>query len=198
MNYLAHIYLSGKDESVQLGNFFADSIKGKSYLNYPKKIQYGILLHRQIDSFTDNHLILRKSKLRLDERFGLYKGIIIDIFYDHFLAKNWSDYSDISLEDFSNDFYDLLLNNFDVLPVSTQRMVPYLVDQKWLQSYAQIDGIEKVLIGMNKRTNNRSEMHLAISDLHKHYEAFEKDFTLFFEDIIVFAEEQLQLITTPI
>lgn len=198
MNYLAHIYLSGKDESVQLGNFFADSIKGKSYLNYPKKIQYGILLHRQIDSFTDNHPVLRKSKLRLDEGFGLYKGIIIDIFYDHFLAKNWSDYSDITLEDFSNDFYNLLWNNFDVLPVSSQRMVPFLVDEKWLQSYAQIDGIEKVLIGMNKRTNNRSKMHLAISDLNKHYDAFEKDFTLFFEDIMVFAEEQLQLITTPI
>ena len=198
MNYLAHIYLSGKDESVQLGNFFADSIKCKSYLNYLKKIQYGILLHRQIDSFTDNHPVLRKSKLRLDEGFGLYKGIIIDIFYDHFLAKNWSDYSDITLEDFSNDFYNLLWNNFDVLPVSSQRMVPFLVDEKWLQSYAQIDGIEKVLIGMNKRTNNRSKMHLAISDLNKHYDAFEKDFTLFFEDIMVFAEEQLQLITTPI
>ena len=198
MNFLAHIYLSGDNDYIKIGNFMADGIKGDNYNNYPNAIKKGILLHRAIDSFTDMHPIFRKSKHRLHEKYGHYSGVIMDIFYDHFLAKNWSDYSDITLEDFSNDFYNLLWNNFDVLPVSSQRMVPFLVDEKWLQSYAQIDGIEKVLIGMNKRTNNRSKMHLAISDLNKHYDAFEKDFTLFFEDIMVFAEEQLQLITTPI
>ena len=88
MNYLAHIYLSGDRELIRIGNFIADHIKGKKYQAFSQGIQKGILLHRQIDSFTDNHEIVRKSKRRLHERYGLYRGVIIDIFYDHYLAKN--------------------------------------------------------------------------------------------------------------
>ncbi|MGB5463037.1 MAG: DUF479 domain-containing protein, partial [Aureibaculum sp.] len=97
MNYLAHIYLSGDDDYIKIGNFIADRVKGKEYLNYQTEIQYGILLHRQIDTFTDQHSIVKKSKLRLHERYSHYDGVIIDILYDHFLAKNWKIYSEIPL-----------------------------------------------------------------------------------------------------
>ena len=87
MNYLAHVYLSGSDQNIMIGNFIADSIKGSKYLEYPIAIQKGILLHRKIDSFTDHHPSFRNSTKKLHQRYGHYSGIIVDIFYDHFLAK---------------------------------------------------------------------------------------------------------------
>ena len=104
MNFLAHIYLSGDDDQIKIGNFMADSIRGHSYENYPSDIKKGILLHRAIDSFTDMHPIYRKSKHRLHEKYGHYSGVIMDIFYDHFLAKNWIKYSDENLEDYAENF----------------------------------------------------------------------------------------------
>jgi acyl carrier protein phosphodiesterase len=92
MNFLAHIYLSGDNDLLKIGNFMADSIRGNQYLQYPDEIKKGILLHRFIDTFTDAHLIYRKSKHRLHEKYGHYSGVIMDIVYDHFLAKNWNHY----------------------------------------------------------------------------------------------------------
>ncbi len=98
MNFLAHIYLSGNDTDLIIGNFIADGIKGKKYKKFSPGIQKGILLHREIDTFTDAHPIVRQSTKRLHKNYGHYSGIIVDILYDHFLAKNWSRYSDVPLE----------------------------------------------------------------------------------------------------
>ncbi|MFD1316311.1 acyl carrier protein phosphodiesterase [Namhaeicola litoreus] len=192
MNFLAHIYLSDNNENIQLGNFFADSVKGKKYLNYPDEIQKGILLHRFIDSYTDDHPQVRISKRRLDPKYGLYKGIIIDIFYDHFLAINWTDFCRQSLHEFSELFYQNLERNFDILPENTKRMVPYLVEQSWLESYATFEGIENVLKGMNRRTQLRSQMDLAISDLQLSYEELETDFHIFFPELMESSKEKLK------
>ncbi len=191
MNYLAHIYLSDGNENIQLGNFFADVVKGNSYLTYPDEIQKGILLHRKIDTFTDLHPDVRKSKSRLNSNFGLYKGIIIDIFYDHFLACNWHLFSTVSLDDFADNFYAILMKNFSILPEKTQYLVPILIKQNWLKSYANLEGIEKVLVGMNKRTNNHSGMDLAMVDLVDHYDELETDFQAFFPELKKFAHSQL-------
>ncbi len=191
MNYLAHIYLSNGNENIQLGNFFADAVKGNSYLSYPSEIQKGILLHRKIDTFTDFHPEVRRSKSRLNSNFGLYKGIIIDIFYDHFLACNWHLFSTVSLDDFAENFYSILMKNFSILPEMTQHVLPFLIKQNWLKSYANLEGIEKVLIGMNKRTKDHSGMDLAMGDLVEHYNALETDFHAFFPELTKFAHNQL-------
>jgi acyl carrier protein phosphodiesterase len=191
LNYLAHIYLSNNDKSIQIGNFIADSIKGHRYEEFPKGIRTGILLHRQIDWFTDNNNIVKTSKRRLENRYGHYKGIIIDIFYDHFLAKNWNDYSDTPLKEFSQDFYKNLNNNFDILPDNIQRLMPYLIKDDWLTNYANLEGIKKVLAGINKRTHEKSQMHLAMKDLEDNYEEFEYDFTSFFKILCNFSDQKL-------
>jgi len=191
MNYLAHLILSGDCEYIKIGNFIADGIKGKKYELFAKKIQIGILLHRQIDWFTDNHDLVKQSKRRLDKKYGHYKGVIIDIFYDHFLAKNWNSYSDIPLETFSKHFYLSLQNNFETLPERIQYIYPYMKKQDWLTSYSEKKGIEKVLIGMNKRTKGVSKMNLAIQDLNEHYSFFEEDFSIFFKKLRNFSAEKL-------
>lgn len=187
MNFLAHLYLSKSNENILIGNFIADAVKGKKYNNYPKEIKAGILLHREIDNYTDNHPIVRKSKRRLNERYRHYNGVIIDILYDHFLAKNWKKYSEIPLNVYAKNIYSFLEKNNEVLPLRAQNMLPYMVEFNWLVSYASIDGITKVLKGMNKRTKGISQMDLAVEDLQLYYNEFEEDFTTFFIDLIEFS-----------
>lgn len=191
MNYLAHIYLSGNNKMVTIGNFIADGIRGKKYKTYPIEVQKGILLHRQIDTFTDAHPTVRQSTKRLHKNYGHYSGIIVDILYDHFLAKNWSKYSDVLLEDYAENFYQILTDNIEILPQRILKMMPHLISGNWLLSYATKEGIAKVLDGMNKRTKNRSQMNLATKELDLFYDEFEAEFTSFFEELIAFSEEKL-------
>ena len=170
----------------------ADGIRGKDYLNFSDDIKKGILLHRNIDTFTDAHPIFRKSKHRLHENYGHYSGVIIDIFYDHFLAKNWTVYSNEKLHDFTQTFYQLLEHNFDVLTQKTQKMLPYMMQYNWLESYQTLDGIEKILIQMDARTKNQSKMRFSIAELNLYYINFEQEFTSFFEEITVFTTEKLK------
>ena len=143
MNFLAHIYLSGDDDFIKIGNFMADGIRGKEYLNFPVQIKKGILLHRQIDTFTDAHPIFRKSKHRLHKNYGHYSGVIIDIFYDHFLAKNWRTYSATNLNDYTANFYNVLQQNTVSLTLRAKNMLPHMIKNNWLLSYQTVDGIEK-------------------------------------------------------
>ena len=192
MNYLAHIYLSGENDLVTIGNFIADGIKGKTYKKYPEDIQIGILLHRNIDTFTDAHDIVRQSTKRLHEKYGHYSGIIVDILYDHFLAKNWSNYCDVPLKNYVENFYNSLEIHYDLLPTRIQKMMPYMLTDNWLLSYASINGISRVLDGMNRRTKNRSGMDKSIIELKQFYKEFESEFTVFFDELIRFSKHKLQ------
>ncbi|MDC8000563.1 acyl carrier protein phosphodiesterase [Aequorivita todarodis] len=192
MNFLAHIYLSGNDESVIIGNFIADGIKGKRYLKYPPAIAKGILLHRAIDSFTDAHPTVHQSTARLHKNYGHYSGVIVDILYDHFLAKNWSKYSEVPLDEYVADFYKLLRKNFTMLPARIQRMMPYMIADNWLLSYATVEGISKILTQMNVRTKGVSKMNLAVAELEAYYDEFEAEFTSFFDELIAFSHQKLK------
>lgn len=191
MNFLAHIYLSGDNEGVTIGNFIADGIKGKKYTKYPLEIQKGILLHRGIDSFTDQHPTVRKSTKRMHKNYGHYSGVIIDILYDHFLAKNWKNYHAQPLDEYIQDFYTMLRKDFEVLPPRIQRMMPYMISDNWLLSYATVPGISKILVQMNYRTKNVSKMNFAVIELEEYYHEFEEEFTSFFTELQEFSKNKL-------
>lgn len=192
MNYLAHIYISGESDLITIGNFIADGIKGKDYKTYPVDIQIGILLHRHIDTFTDAHKTVRKSTKRLHKKYSHYSGIIVDMLYDHFLAKNWSNYSKTDLSLYTENFYASLETHYNILPIRIQKMLPYMLADNWLVSYASREGIGRALDGMNRRTKNKAHMDEAINELDEFYEAFENEFTLFFKELITFSENKLQ------
>ncbi|MCK8524299.1 acyl carrier protein phosphodiesterase [Aquimarina sp. D1M17] len=192
MNFLAHIYLSGQDPELKIGNFIADSVKGKKFLEYPKRISQGITLHRKIDSYTDSHEIVKQSISRLSPKYGRYSSVIVDILYDHFLAANWKDYSATPLEQYTLDFYDLLLDYYEILPQKIQNFLPYMIRDNWLLSYATISGIGSVLSGMNRRTKNRSKMNFAVIELEQYYTDFEKEFRSFFEELEVFTKNEMR------
>ena len=192
MNFLAHIYLSGDDDLVKIGNFMADSIRGNHYLDYPDSLRKGILLHRHIDTFTDSHPIYRKSKHRLHRKYGHYSGVIMDIVYDHFLSKNWTVYSDEKLEDYADDFYKLLLENLTILTDKTKGMIPYMIENNWLVSYSTLAGLEMILFQMDYRTQHRANMQEAIVEVQEFYAEFEEEFTLFFEELRKSCDEKIR------
>jgi acyl carrier protein phosphodiesterase len=191
MNYLAHIYLSGNNDLLKIGNFMADSVRGHHYLDYPDEIRKGILLHRYIDTFTDAHHIYRKSKHRLHKKYGHYSGVIMDIVYDHFLAKNWNNYSKKKLEDYADEFYKLLQYNYDILTEKTKEILPSMIAQNWLVSYASLVGLETILFQMDYLTKHRVHMQEAIVEVQEFYIEFEEEFTLFFEELQNHCKEKL-------
>ena len=191
MNFLAHLYLSQNNTNLIIGNFIADGIRGKDLQQYSAEIQEGIVLHRAIDTFTDAHPIFRKSKRRLNARYRHYDSVIIDIFYDYYLAKNWNNYSAIPLDLYTKAIYKLLGDNKTVLPENSKRFYKYMVEYDILYNYQYLEGIERVLKGMNNRTKGKSQMDLAIHDLKLLTNEFEEDFTLFFEDLRTFTSKEI-------
>jgi acyl carrier protein phosphodiesterase len=118
----------------------------------------------------------------------------VDIYYDHFLARNWTKYSNTALEFFAEEFYDLLRDNFDLLPTGVKRMMPYMIADNWLVNYADIEGIGRVLDGMNRRTDHKSGMGYAVEELQEHYEAFEDEFTRFFKELRAYALNEYKIL----
>src|SRR5687768_11261936 len=116
MNFLAHLHLSGENEEIKIGNFIADFVKGKNYDHYPAGIRQGIIIHRHIDYFTDTHPIVLESKQRLYSTYHKYSAVIVDVFYDHFLATKWDDFSEIPLFDFASEFYYMVKKYSEHLP----------------------------------------------------------------------------------
>jgi acyl carrier protein phosphodiesterase len=191
MNFLAHIYLSGDNDLIKIGNFMADGIRGKQFEHFPEEVQKGIILHRSIDTYTDSHDIFRQSTKRLHEKYHHYAGVIVDIVYDHFLAKNWEKYSDEKLDRFINRFYRSLHENYPILSEKTQDLMPYMVKQNWLLSYQTVEGIRNILTQMDRRSKNLSKMQFATEELVTFYTEFEQEFTLFFEDLRQHSSQKL-------
>ncbi len=192
MNFLAHIYLSKEDKEITIGNFIADAVKGRKYQDYPPEISKGILLHRNIDTFTDFHPTVRKSTARLHANYSHYSGVIVDMLYDHFLAKNWNKYHPEPLASYADNFYKMILENIEIMPERIQKMIPYMVNNNWLESYATIDGMGEILSQMNYRTQGKSNMNLAVNELVLYYPDFQSEFTSFFDELIDFSNQKLK------
>lgn len=186
MNFLAHLYLSPDNPEVKLGNFIADAIKGKAFNNYAEDIQRGIILHRAIDTFTDEHPVFIESAARLRLKYRMYSRVIVDIYYDHFLARLWNNYSDKDLVKFAADAYVTLVKHYQIIPPRYKRILPFMIAQNWLVGYASFWSLEKVFKGMARRTGYKSGMENSVTDLKKNYSQFENEFRRFFPDMIEF------------
>ena len=180
MNFLAHSFLSGSSDSILVGNFIGDFVKGQGYQDYESGIRKGIILHREIDSYTDQHRLVKQSKVRLRQNYHHYSGVVVDLFYDHFLAKNWALYSHESLAEFAQRVYKTVAENQEVLPDGVSYMLKYMVKGNWLLNYAEVRGIDRALTGMASRAKFRSNMENAAQDLEKYYQDFESEFLEFF------------------
>ncbi|MEN8116004.1 MAG: ACP phosphodiesterase [Bacteroidota bacterium] len=181
---MAHLYLSGESKKTMVGNFIGDYVKGKRFEKYPEEISQGILLHRKIDTFTDKHIKHKEAKFLFRDDFGLYSGIVIDFFYDHFLAKNWNLFSDESLPAFSKKVHGILIANFMYLPGRVQGFLPFLINNKRLESYATVDGIINSMRIMSNYSSLPPKSQPAKIILENNYGYLEENFTVFMDDII--------------
>ena len=188
MNFLAHAYLSGDNDKILIGNFIGDFVKGKKFNNYDEDVQKGIIIHREIDRFTDTHKVVQHSKSILTEKYRHYSGVIVDIFYDHILAKNWENYHQNDLLSYTNQVYDRLLAHEQMLPSRVKQMLKYMIPDNWLFNYSFLEGIQRVLNGMSNRTKFDSGMEHAVEDLEIHFDEFQDDFVKFFPDLINFVD----------
>ena len=192
MNFLAHIYLSGESDELKIGNFIGDFVKASDMENYSKTINQGIEMHWAIDEFTDQHLIVQKSKDRLRPKYGHYAGVIVDIYYDHYLARNWKNYHSQDLRIYVNNQYRMLESHISILPKKVVHMLPFMIQHDWLYNYQYFDGIERVMHGMANRSSFNSKMDESVLELKKYHREFEKEFEEFFVELQAFCEAFLE------
>lgn len=190
MNFLAHSYLSSYSVPLTVGNFIADFVKGNQINQYQDHIAKGINLHRNIDNYTDSHPVFKRSCRRLRQKYRHYSGVIIDLYYDHFLASKWDEFSDVTLEKFAAWIYKTMYDHFEIIPEQAKLMLPHMVRHNWLVNYASIEGIDLSLKGLSRRTRHESGMEDAAGDLIRHYNHFEYDFMEFFPQIIDYIRDK--------
>ncbi len=195
MNFLAHAHLSGNNDDVLFGNFVADSVKGRQIDSFHPDMIKGIRLHRMIDQFTDQHPVVKNSVQLIKGDMGRFSGVVIDIFYDHFLARNWNRYDERDLTDFSMHVYKILARRFFQLPARNKRILPFMMAQNWLVSYANTYDLKRVFYGMNRRTGFKSEMENAVEVLHRYNEELAHDFETFYPDLQQFVASKLKVIS---
>ena len=189
MNYLAHLFLSCDNEDLLIGNLIADSISNKDLAAYSPEIQEGILLHRQIDSYTDQHPLVRQGARRLSVHHRKYAPVVIDVLYDHLLANNWARYSGSTLKTFSQEIYDILLRRMAEMPPKLQRNLPGMIRHDWLGSYASLEGLRFTLSKVDERARFPSNFASAVEHLQEDYELYEKEFNQFFPEAIAFVDQ---------
>ncbi len=189
MNYLAHLFLSNDSTDLIVGSLLGDFVKGALGDRYGEDVSRGIELHRRVDTFTDSHPLVRMSKNHIHATRRRFAGIAVDIFYDHFLAKNWSRYSTVSLKDFSHRVYRALEERSDLLPERLRQSLPLMIENDWLVSYRELRAIEAILVRTSQRLRRENPVAQTIVDLLVNYDDLETEFKKFFPDLIEFVEE---------
>ncbi|MBB3698984.1 DUF479 domain-containing protein [Flammeovirga yaeyamensis] len=190
MNYLAHLYLSRDDHEEMFGNFLGDFVKGKNLSHLPQKVGKGVQLHRLIDEYTDNHEVTKEIQNHLKPVAGRYSLIVVDIYYDHFLAKHWNEFEPhLALSTFADNFYTHNYWKEDWVPQKALDIYPFMKDYDWLNVYAKMYGMQRVFNGMQRRIKNRVELSNAVQWLEKDYEFYQSQFFKFFPDLVTFSQQ---------
>lgn len=195
MNYLAHLFLAGEHPEIILGNFIADHVKGSDVLKYSDYVRKGISMHRAIDTYTDQHPVVRQSISRLRADFHKYAGVVVDMYYDHYLSAQWDEYSDIDLTAFTKTRYDILNKFQEILPLRSARLLFYMEKQNWLKSYSSFEGMQQAFNGMSRRTTFVSNMEMAVENLKEGYTDFEAEFRQFFPELQKFVRSNFDIPT---
>jgi len=188
MNFLAHVFLSGDDFPLALGNLIADKIKGNELKIYPPSVQRGIFLHREIDHFTDTHPLFKACVTELFPTYRHYSRVIVDMYFDHFLAVLWNRFHPLELSEFSTQFYTKL-NTTDIeFSEKTERFIDALITYNWFEQYQTIQGLHSILLQMDKRTRFDSNLANSTTELVEKYSYFQNNFLDFMQDLIRFSK----------
>lgn len=195
MNYLAHFYLSFDQEPLIVGNLLGDFARGRidhpRNRTYNEAIKQGILLHRQIDSFTDTHPAGQACRQTLPVSFGKYRGVVMDMYFDYFLAKHFADYHPQPLKEFTEHIYGVLAKYRPVLPADSLPLVDSMTKYDWLYNYQFREGMSRSFNGMSQRFSFLKGIEKASDELFAHEAVYEGYFRTFFPDLISCCEDFL-------
>ena len=150
-------------------------------------------MHRAIDEYTDKHPKVLERKRQLYATYHKYAAVIIDVFFDHVLAKNWKNYSPLSLSTFSSSCYTLLEAQQEILPEQSRMILFYMKRDDWLTNYATIEGMAKALTGLSRRARFDSKMDTSVDELANNYEVYESSFMEFFPDLYKFIQQNYSI-----
>lgn len=184
MNYLAHAFLSNNDKNLLIGNFIADHVRGNRFEQYHEEIVKGIHLHRRIDTFTDSHELFKSAKRVFYDGFEKYSGVLVDIYFDHLLAKNFGRYSKIPLDVFSESVYTIYKNHQALLPATSSGFLEYVLKNNIYTAYGRSEGIERVLFHLSHRLNHNVQLDQSIELFKRNEQLLDDYFHVFFNDAI--------------
>lgn len=188
MNFLAHLFLSCENEELLIGNYMGDFVRGSQLRQYPEDIQAGIVLHRKIDTFTDVHPVVREGVRLLRPQHSRYAPVILDVFYDYLLIKNWSAFSDQSLREFTQNVYKILARHIEQMPPALQRRTPMMIADDWLMRYGEWDGLDFAFSRLRLRVSRPECFDNVTDSLKQHENALDAGFQRFFPDVIEFVK----------
>ncbi|RMG86908.1 MAG: DUF479 domain-containing protein [Bacteroidetes bacterium] len=191
MNFLAHLYLSASDDKLTVGNFLADFIRNKDLPALPPRIRAGVVLHRKIDRFTDNHPLVRQGTERLRPHHHKYAPVILDVLYDYILANNWPDWSEEPLFEFTHRIYRVLKQHIALMPPLVQRRLPLMIADDWLAGYGMESGLRYTFERMKKRTSFPHYLDHAVDHFFEDYDAYLAEFNAFFPEVIRYVQAQM-------
>jgi acyl carrier protein phosphodiesterase len=186
MNYLAHLYFSDPEPMAWAGSLMGDFLKGPLPADVDPQLLKHLRLHRKIDSFAQDSASFQASCRRLDSRYRFGRGILVDVFYDHFLACHWPEFSERTLEDFSHEVYQALNDCRQLLPPGLQNLLPRMVRDNWLVSYRQPEVVGNVLNALERRLKHRLPLGRGSEDLQRHRAELQSDFKAFMAEAEVF------------
>ena len=184
MNYLAHLFLSGRTEQALIGGLLGDFVKGAIGDRYDARVCKGISLHRKIDRYTDDHEVVLASRRLVSQERRRFAGIMVDVFYDHFLACHWSRYAALSLDEFTHEVYAILLRHHHNFPQRLQYIVPRMVHDDWLGSYRELWRVGAALDGISRRLRRSNTLTGGLRELEANYARFEAHFLAFFPQLM--------------
>ena len=193
MNYLAHLHLGGQRPEELLGSLYGDFVKGRLQGVYSPQIESAIQLHRSIDVFTDAHPLVDQSLSRFSQTRRRYAGIVLDVFFDHCLARDWAQYAEGPLDRFTSGFYQVLVTQ-PQLPKRLAAIAPHMAADDWLGSYRDFAVLEQVFRGIARRLSRPEELAGAMADLHALYEPLSEDFRAFYPQLQTYARQQRSLL----
>jgi acyl carrier protein phosphodiesterase len=187
MNFLAHAFLAGPDPEAVLGSLMGDFVKGPLRGRFPPALERALAQHRAVDSFTDAHPVVRASRARVAPPHRRFAGIVVDMYYDHFLARDWDAFADEPLAGFTARVYAVLHAHQARLPERLRRIAPSMARLDWLGSYRHVEAVHAALDRMGERLRRGDALLGAGEALLPRYAALRADFHAFFPELVRYA-----------
>ena len=193
MNWLTHLFLSEPNAAFRIGNLLPDMVGPAALAGVSLEMMRGVRQHRRIDAFTDSHPIVRRSVARVGPEFRRFGGIFVDIYFDHFLSREWTNFSGMPLRTFTQEVYDCFESHRHEIPREAHEPLDKMKAEDWLSSYGDLRGVATTLGRIGLRLRRPTPLAEGARILEADYAGFHGDFAAFFPELISHVQTRNEL-----